>query len=101
VTKKARGDIPHTVVPRHASAERPPRLTPRVDKKRGFGETKRGAFGATKREAFGTIKRGLSGGQKRARVDKIMRLGLTNGVRDYKMGSVLKAHDNEQSLKFN
>ena len=64
MTKKARGDIPHPVVPRHASAEGPlslrlgvtgrlgetgrvetPRLKPRGDKKGAFGVTKKSASG--------------------------------------------------------
>jgi hypothetical protein len=35
------GRRPIHVIPRHASAERSPRLAPRGDKKRGFGATKK------------------------------------------------------------
>ena len=54
MTKKARGDIPHPVVPRHASAERPLGLR--------LGATKKGD---------------VRGDMKGVRADKIKRMGLT------------------------
>ena len=43
----------------------------------------------------------MRGDKIEARVDKIKRLGLTNGVRVNKIDPGLTAHGNEQSLKFN
>jgi hypothetical protein len=62
--------------------------------KKGLEETKKGACAATKREALEETKRGHSERQKGG-------LGLQMEAWDYKMGSGLKAHGNEQSLKIN
>ena len=59
-------------------------------------------LGATDREETPRIAPwDVRGVKIEARVDKVKRLGLTNGVRVNKMGSGLKAYGNEQSLKYN